>query len=75
MPMMDFGARRFGVGGAGPNVMMESAAVEPPRKSELAPVTHVRKLFPETWLWKSVNTSYVLQAFIFFSFRQYDNGK
>ena len=70
--MMDAGNRMFAAVAAapGPNFMMESAAVEPPRKSELAPVTHVRKLFPETWLWKSINTSYVIhQLFICFIFR------
>ena len=29
-----------------------------PTKSDLAPVTHVRKLFPETWLWKTLDTPY-----------------
>ena len=30
-----------------------------PTKFNLAPVTHVRKLFPETWLWESLQTVYV----------------
>lgn len=33
--------------------------IRPPPKTDLAPVTHVRKLFPETWLWKTLETSYV----------------
>lgn len=40
-------------------VMMDDAP-RPPPKSELASVTHVRKLFPETWLWKTIETSYVI---------------
>ena len=52
MPMMAFA-------GAAPVAMMNSVKGAPPSKAELAPVTHVRKLFPETWLWKSLETSYV----------------
>lgn len=52
MPMMAFA-------GPAPMAMMDSVKGAPPSKAELAPVTHVRKLFPETWLWKSLETSYV----------------
>ena len=46
---------------AAPNMVMEkSVRGPPPAKTELAPVKRVRKLFPETWLWKSVDTSYVV---------------
>ena len=47
---------------AAPVPMMMADSAGPPQISELAPVTHVRKLFPETWLWKSLETSYVNQT-------------
>lgn len=31
-----------------------------PAPSALAPVQRVRKLFPETWLWKTKTTEYVV---------------
>ena len=68
MPMAKAGG---GFGGevmfaeSAPNMAMADGA-GPPRKSELAPVTHVRKLFPETWLWKSLETSYVISKFSYF---------
>ena len=34
-------------------------AAVPTAKSDLAPVKRVRKLFPETWLWKDVDIPYV----------------
>ena len=46
--------------GPGPRVMEKGGRRAPPAKSELAPVKRVRKLFPETWLWKTVDTSYVV---------------
>ena len=45
---------------AAPQMNMAMAdTAGPPSKSELAPVTHVRKIFPETWLWKTLDTAYV----------------
>ena len=48
--------------GPAPNMVMEKSLGPPPTKSELAPVTHVRKLFPETWLWRSLDVSYVAKT-------------
>ena len=40
-----------------PMVLSKSLAIHP--VSELAKPTRVRKLFPETWLWKSQEALYV----------------
>ena len=56
-PVMFDGAQQMNV------AMIDTAG--PPPKSELAPVTHVRKIFPETWLWKTLDTSYVARLYLF----------
>ena len=61
IPMMEMrgvGGRVMFDGAPQMNMAMANSA-SPPPKSELAPVTHVRKIFPETWLWKTLDTSYV----------------
>lgn len=58
MPMMEMADAGMVMFDAAPRMNMALADhAKVPPKSELAPVTHVRKLFPETWLWKTLETS------------------
>ena len=59
MAMRGGGRMMFSMSAKGSNIRL-------PRKTELAPVTHVRKLFPETWLWKTLETSYVVRMLVMY---------
>jgi len=48
-----------------PDVMLKSDQVEIISPQDVAPVQRTRKLFPETWLWKSEQVQYVYCLLIY----------